>query len=327
MGGRDIVVIGASAGGLGAADRLLKGLPADFGAAVFVALHRPLTPFRDELAEILSSRGLLPAHIAVDLQQFERGHIYICPRDRHLSLEKGNVRVECGPKENRFRPSVDILFRSAASTYGRRVVGVVLTGYLDDGTAGLWHIKKHGGVAIVQDPADAQFSSMPQSAIENVDIDYVLPLKRIGEKLVELTRGKLPENSTRQTPPKVLIVEDERVVAKALVEHLTDLRYQVIGSVESGERAIEMAAESSPDVVLMDIRLAGKITGVEAAKRIWERSQIPVIFLTAYSDQKTLERVKTTESYGYIVKPFHSKAVHANIQLALDRREKELRNF
>jgi chemotaxis response regulator CheB len=208
--------------------------------------------------------------------------------------------------------------------YGGRVVGVLLTGMLDDGTDGLWHIKKHGGVTIVQDPADAQFPSMPQSAIENVGADYVLRLENIPKRLVELIRQERSNKSIGRAGAKVLIVEADLVVAKALQESLQDLGYQVVGSTESGERAVEIAAQKSPDVVLMDIRLAGRMSGVEAARQIWERSQIPIVYLTAHSDQNTLDQAKTTENYGYIVKPFHSDAVHAVIQLALERRQKEL---
>jgi two-component system chemotaxis response regulator CheB len=327
MGGRDIIVVGASAGGIQALTRLVELLPGGLRAAIFVALHRLSIPHEDVLADFLSSKGSLPAHIARDLQRFERGHIYVGPGDRHLSLQKGSVRVERGPRENRFRPSIDVLFRSAAAAYGSRVAGVVLTGLLDDGTAGLWHIRKHGGATIVQDPADALYPSMPRSAIDNVGADYVLPLDSIPEKLAELSREEDPGYRAGQPSPRVLIVEDERIVAEGLRSSLEDLGYEVTGCVPTGEGAVEQAAAHPPDVVLMDIRLAGEISGVEAAKRIWERSQTPVVYLTGSSDRRTLDDVKTSETYGYIVKPFHAEAIHATIQLALARRERELKNL
>jgi DNA-binding NarL/FixJ family response regulator len=125
---------------------------------------------------------------------------------------------------------------------------------------------------------------------------------------------------------KVLIVEDEGVVAKNLELRMKKLGYEVVAVVNSGEAAITAAAERRPDVVLMDIYLAGRLTGVEAARRIWEQLQIPIVYITAFADLETLNEVKTTEAYGYVMKPFQSEAIHAAIQLALNRREKELRH-
>ena len=231
------------------------------------------------------------------------------------------MRVEQSPQEGLYRPSIDALFRSAALTYGRRTIGVLLTGMLNDGTAGLWQIKKRGGVTIVQDPEDAQFQDMPRSAITEVVVDFVLPLQSIALKLVELTR----QHPSGSEPRTVLIVEDEAVVAENLERGLKELGYVVIGSVPTAETALEVAAGKQPDIVLMDIHLAGPMKGFEAARRIWERFQIPVVYVTAYADSETLNDAKTTENYGYIVKPFHTQAVHAAIQIALARREKEMR--
>jgi chemotaxis response regulator CheB len=315
-------VIGASAGYLAALTRLAVALPSQLPAAIFVVIHRSTTHF---LTEILSNKARMPVRLAADEEPFEFGNLYVCPADQYLSLENGIIRVEHSPKDSIYRPSLNALFRSAALAYGKRVVGVVLTGMLDDGSAGLWQIKKRGGVAIVQDPLDAQFPAMPESAIANVSVDYILPIEGIAQKLVELT-GYDPNGDLY--PPKavnVLIVEDDRVVAANLQEHLDDLGYSVQGPVASGEEAMALIAESEPNVVLMDIHLAGHLTGVQVARRIWEQYQIPVIYVTAYADPVTLQHVKTTEAYGYIVKPFHCKAVETAIELALDRREKELR--
>jgi two-component system, chemotaxis family, protein-glutamate methylesterase/glutaminase len=140
------------------------------------------------LPDILSRSGKLEAKHPADGESIQKGKIYVAPPDRHLLLEAGRIRLAKGPKENRFRPAVDPLFRSAAYAYGARVVGVVLTGALDDGTAGLWAIKDRGGIAVVQDPAEAEQPSMPSSALNNVQIDYCLPISEIPPLLVTLTQ-------------------------------------------------------------------------------------------------------------------------------------------
>src|SRR5436305_8666927 len=129
------------------------------------------------LADILDRCGRLPALTPGDGERIRPRTIYVAPPDRHLLIEPNRVRVTRGPKENRFRPAVDPLFRSAAQTYGPRVVGVVLTGGLDDGTAGLWTVKELGGTAIVQDPKDALVDSMPRSALQHVHVDHCVPVK------------------------------------------------------------------------------------------------------------------------------------------------------
>src|SRR5215210_6092081 len=175
MPGRDIVVVGTSAGGVEALRVLVGGLPADFAGSVFVVMHTaPDSP--GVLAQILDRSGPLPAANASNRERIRPGRIYVAPPDSHLLLEPGVVRVTHGPKENRFRPAIDPLFRSAAQTYGPQAIGVILTGGLDDGTAGLWAIKRLGGTALVQDPEEALVDSMPRSALRHVEVDYCLPL-------------------------------------------------------------------------------------------------------------------------------------------------------
>jgi two-component system, chemotaxis family, protein-glutamate methylesterase/glutaminase len=187
MATKDIVVIGASAGGMGALEKLVAGLPEKLPAAIFIVWH--LAPgVESVLPRILTRAGPLPALHPKDGDAIEHGRIYVAPNDHHLLLERGYLRVSKGPKENRFRPAVDPLFRSAAYVYGTRAIGIVLSGALDDGTAGLWAIKLRGGTAIVQDPADAMHRSMPLSALDNVDVDYKLPVAEMGALLGRLTR-------------------------------------------------------------------------------------------------------------------------------------------
>jgi len=188
---RDIVVVGASAGGVEALQTLTRGLTAGLPAAVFVVLHVP----RDSMSvlpSILSRVGVLPARHAHDGEAIEHGRIYVAPPNRHLLLKPGRVVVEVGADEHRQRPAIDPLFRSAAFAYGRRVIGIVLSGTLDDGTDGLALVKARGGLAVVQDPGDAAFSAMPASAMEGVDVDHALPVARIGPLVERLVREPLP---------------------------------------------------------------------------------------------------------------------------------------
>jgi two-component system chemotaxis response regulator CheB len=181
-----IIVIGASAGGVEALTELVSSLPSGLPASVFVVQH--LSPnYVSCLPAILSKKCALSVSFAIDGEKFEAGKIYIAPTDHHLLVDKDKVFATRGPKENRFRPSVDALFRSAAYCHGTRVIGIVLSGALDDGTSGLWSIKRMGGTTIVQDPDEAAFNAMPSSALEQVDIDYCLSVKEIGPLLIRLT--------------------------------------------------------------------------------------------------------------------------------------------
>ncbi len=185
MARKDIVVVGASAGGMEALQKLVSRLPARLPASVFVVWH--LSPgLKSILPSVLNKSGPLPAAHPQDGDRIEPGRIYVAPNDHHMLLEKGYIRVTKGPKENRFRPAVDPLSRSAAYVYGPRTIGVVLTGALDDGTAGLWTIKLRGGTAIVQEPEDALIRSMPLSALEHTTADYQRPAAEIGELLGRL---------------------------------------------------------------------------------------------------------------------------------------------
>ncbi|MFL5699063.1 MAG: chemotaxis protein CheB [Ktedonobacteraceae bacterium] len=192
MPGHDIIVVGASAGGVEALVTLARSLQRNLQAAVFVVLHIPAQS-PSLLPEILSRAGPLKAVQATDDMQIEQGHIYIAPPDHHMLMEQGKICVVRGPKENRHRPAIDPLFRSAALAYGPRVIGVILTGSLDDGTAGLLAVKRRGGIAIVQDPNEALYPSMPLSALENVEVDYTLLLASIGPQLGQLANKRAKE--------------------------------------------------------------------------------------------------------------------------------------
>jgi two-component system chemotaxis response regulator CheB len=204
MSGRDIVVVGTSAGGVEALRALVGGLPADFPGSVFVVMHTaPDSP--GVLAQILERSGPLPATNATNREPIRPGHIYVAPPDAHLLLEPGRMRLTHGPKENRFRPAVDPLFRSAAQVFGPRVVGVILTGGLDDGTSGLWAIKRLGGVAVVQDPDEAFMPSMPLSALAQVEVDHTLPLAGIPAVLARLASQTVAEQGGYEVPEELNI--------------------------------------------------------------------------------------------------------------------------
>lgn len=205
MSTRDIIVIGASAGGIEALSTIVRQLPADLPAALFVVVHFPGNA-TSVLPQILERAGRLPALHPSHGARIEPGRIYVAPPNYHLLLAEGHVHLWRGPKENGTRPAVDPLFRSAARTYGPRVVGVVLTGNLDDGSAGLAAIHRGGGVALVQDPSDASHPSMPTSALEAVPAAQRAPLGEIAHLLGQLVRstvvaGEHPMNGTDDPLP------------------------------------------------------------------------------------------------------------------------------
>jgi two-component system chemotaxis response regulator CheB len=177
------VVIGASAGGIEALNELVRGLSSDFAAPILLVLHIPADS-PSLLAKILARAGTVKTKTAEDGERAENGTLYVAPPDRHLIVEAdGTLHTPRGPRENRHRPSVDPLFRSAALAYGPHAIGVILTGTLDDGTAGLLAIQRRGGITIVQDPDDAAYPGMPKSAIANVIVDHVLPMRGIATQL------------------------------------------------------------------------------------------------------------------------------------------------
>jgi two-component system, chemotaxis family, protein-glutamate methylesterase/glutaminase len=212
---RDIVVIGGSAGAIEAVSRVVHGLPGDFPAAVFVIVHFPVSA-SSVLPRILSRAGPLPASHARDGEPIHQGRVYVAPPDYHMTLQHGTVHLSRGPKENGHRPAVDPLFRSAAQSYGQRVVGVLLSGNLNDGTAGFVSIKQHGGATIVQSPESAAHSSMVRSAMEHTSVDHVAHLEEIPGLLSRLTTQASPSEETihvMEPPADQTVSLDEAAVA------------------------------------------------------------------------------------------------------------------
>jgi two-component system, chemotaxis family, protein-glutamate methylesterase/glutaminase len=215
---RDIVVIGASAGGIQALSALVAGLPRNFPASVLIVVHIP--PYAvSRLPEILSRSGPLLATHAQQGEVIEPGRIYVAPPDRHLLVRNGRIELSRGPRENHARPAIDPLFRTAARAYGRRTIGIVLSGALYDGSMGLLAIKTRGGLAIVQDPNEAIVDSMPRRAIERATADHILPVAEIAAALTNLVQQPVIAQGGHSMVDTIDVEERlEDVIAEDFVE-------------------------------------------------------------------------------------------------------------
>ena len=199
---RDILVVGASAGGVSALQRLFAAMPGESAPTVFVVQH--ITPSgRSVLPQLLTRAGWLPAFHPADGDPVRPGWVHVAPPDRHLLVRDGRTLVRRGARENRTRPAIDPLFRSAAVAYGPRVVGVVLTGTQDDGAAGLRAVKRCGGVAVVQDPDDAEWPDMPRNALAHAAVDHCVALDALPALLARLAAG--PAGPAVPIPPEVAL--------------------------------------------------------------------------------------------------------------------------
>lgn len=290
---RDVIVIGGSAGGLDVLLNLISHLPADLSASVFVVLHRrPEHPAL--LPELLSSRGKLPARHALHGERVEPGTIYIAPPDNHLLLRPGSVEVVRGPKENGHRPAVDALFRTAAAAYGPRVVGVVLSGYQDCGTAGILSIKARGGVSIVQAPESAVVREMPQSILDRAPVDHVVAPSELPGLVVRLSAEPAGshlspsaaiqelEGSIRAHPSELVCplcegsLGESQVGAfhhyRCHVGHAFSLQSLIREQNESVERALWAAVRALDDSASLTQRVAAKETG-ELRQRLEEKGR------------------------------------------------------
>ena len=204
MANRNTIVVGASAGGVQALSTLVAQLPSDLSAAVLIILHIP-AHVPSLLPTILSRDSRLPVAHAVNGEEIKNGRIYVAPPDNHLLIENGRVKLVHGPKENLHRPSIDAMFRSAALSAGLRAIGVILTGARDDGKNGMIAIKQRGGIAIIQDPAEAPYPSMPLSVMQEVKVDYSLRLSEIGPLLYKLCREAVEEEGRYPVPDELEI--------------------------------------------------------------------------------------------------------------------------
>jgi two-component system chemotaxis response regulator CheB len=220
-----IVVVGTSAGGMNALIELVSQLKEDIDAAFFIVMHLSRTSISDFLVHRLQPHTSLKCEVAKEDASIEKGHIYVAAPNQHLLVKKNKIILGGGPEENRWRPSIDVLFRSAAAAYSTRVIGVVLTGSLDDGTTGMLAIKRSGGTCIVQDPNEAEYPDMPLSVLNNMEVDYCMPLHQMGETIFEITKS----NPEEIAAPQDVIIESE--IAERVVVDYENVR-------ELGEKSI-----------------------------------------------------------------------------------------
>lgn len=213
---KKVVVIGTSAGGLNAVKALVSQLQPGFEAPILVVQHISADATGNVLLDALNKLGNLKCEHAVNGTRLENGHLYLAPSDHHLMIDDDeSILVTKGAQENRSRPAIDPLFRSAAVVFANRVIGILLTGYLDDGTAGMIAIKRCGGICIVQDPEDAEYPDMPRNALNQIEPDYCLPLVEMGGLLYQLLSK---ENGKRKAIPKDIIIETK--IAKRVLSDL-----------------------------------------------------------------------------------------------------------
>lgn len=202
-----VIVIGASAGSLNAIIKLTSQLKKGFQAPVLIVQHTSADASGKVLIDALNEKGSLTCKHAVSGSKLINGHIYLAPSDHHLMIDGDKkILVTKGAQENRSRPAIDPLFRSAAVAFGYKAIGIILTGYLDDGTAGMIAIKRCGGTCIVQEPADAEYPDMPKNVLNQLDVDYCLPISEMGELLYKL----VSEKTGRKKPiPKDILIESK----------------------------------------------------------------------------------------------------------------------
>lgn len=216
---RNIITIGASAGGMAAVSSFLSTLKEDLEAAILVVLHVSASAATTVILNTIQKQTAIKCLIPEDGQRIENHKIYLAPADHHMLVERDRIRITKGPYENHWRPSIDVLFRSAAAVYSSCVTGVVLSGLLDDGASGMYAIKRSGGLCMVQDPAEAEYPDMPNSVLRNVEVDYKVPVHEMGYILSDLfSREPCQE---REAPADVKL---EAEIAKRMTSSMDDLQ-------------------------------------------------------------------------------------------------------
>lgn len=288
-----MIAIGASAGGTQVLFDTVRELPADLPASLFVVLHTsPAHP--SHLPELLSGHGPLPASHPLDGEKIERGRIYVAPPDNHLIVRQGSMEVARGPKENGHRPAADVLFRTASRAYGPRVIGVVLSGYQDCGTAGMMSIKARGGLSVVQSPETATASDMPRSVLDRVMVDFVASPPELPGLLVRLAaqpagpdghpddyiyqlEGAQPGKRAELVCPMYEGVLSEAQpgefrLFRCHVGHAFSLESLVREQSEEMERALWAAVRSLEESAALSLRLSAR-EGGELKRRFAEKAK------------------------------------------------------
>jgi two-component system chemotaxis response regulator CheB len=216
---KNIITIGTSAGGISAVSRLVSTFHEDLDAAVFIVIHVSRDSMVDVILGIIQKNTLLNCVIPEDQDLIENRTIYLAPSDHHMMLERGTIRITKGAYENHWRPSIDVLFRSAAAAYNACVTGIILTGLLDDGTSGMYAIKRSGGRCMIQEPAEADFPDMPTNVLNNMDVDYRVSIDEMGHILSDLFSRSACEETA--VPDDVRL---EAEIAMRMSSNLEDLK-------------------------------------------------------------------------------------------------------
>ncbi len=311
-----LIVIAASAGALPAIIEVLAPLPPDLPAAIALVAHRGAGD-PDALVQLLAGRTRLRVQHAQDGGLLEPGTVYVCPPGVHMTTEH-SVRLIDGPRLRHVRPSADLMFESVGRAYGDRAIGVVLSGAGSDAALGSLAITQAGGHVLAQDDRTCAYSDMPMSAVRVGAVEGVMTPAEIALELQRLlaagrTFPKRPLSSAADAdadadadavpPIRVVIADDHQIVLdglRVLLEGEADI--EVVGKAEDGAAAIRIAAELTPDVVVMDIRMPG-LDGVEATREIRRRSpDTRVIALSAESDPQTVDRMLRAGASGYLTK-------------------------
>ncbi len=215
MQAHDIIVIGASAGGLQPLLAITSQLPANINASIFIVKHVSPEAPENVLMQCLISDSRMQVRVPIHGEPFSKGCIYVAPPGRHMILKDDKILITQGPRENGMRPSIDALFRSAAANYGSRVVGIVLSGLLYDGCAGMDAIKRSGGKGIVQNPDEAAYADMPKNTLDHIpDIDYVLPSREMARVILELSVTPIHQNGGVPRD----IIQEARIAERVLAD-------------------------------------------------------------------------------------------------------------
>jgi two-component system, NarL family, response regulator NreC len=321
-----LVVIAASAGGLPAMRQVLASLPADFPGAVAIVQHRA-DHRPDLLPELLDAWTLLQVRSAVHGDVLEAGHIYVCPPGMHMTT-RPCIQLAAGPRRRFVRPSADLMLESAARVYGDRAIGIILSGAGSDGALGSRAIVEAGGRVIAQDPSSCDHAGMPTAALAATSAARV-PIDQIAHSLTTLVassqsrkRPRWAESSAWTRARRVLLADDHRIVLDGLAALLRiEPDLEVIGHAESGRAAVDLAAQLSPDVVVMDVAMPD-MNGIEATRRIKTSSpHTVVIALSARADDETATRILEAGAMGYVVKEGAFDELAMAIRVVLDRRQ------
>jgi two-component system chemotaxis response regulator CheB len=214
---KKIIVIGASAGGFKALTQLIQNVPADIPVAICVVIHLAENSLATVLIKHLEKHTSFRCRIPKDNERIEEGHLYLAPPDYHMLIKPGVIKLVRGAQENRWRPSIDVLFRSAAVAYNSRLIGIVLSGMLDDGTSGMSVIKRCGGVCIVQEPSEAEFNDMPVNVLNHVEVDYRIPVADIGYIIADVVSMPVADH---EIPGDIQIEAD---ITERMVSSITEM--------------------------------------------------------------------------------------------------------